>query len=108
MKAKAKKKRTKFVVAWAMYLTNEHKDQLACGAFGKTYSTRKSAYNAIMREIRWDAYAYINETESPNDPITDDQVDEVVCDWVWYKDAWCVKYATTDTEYVVNVNKIEV
>jgi len=109
-KAKAKKKRTKFVVAWAEYLVNEHKDQLGCGAFRRTFDTAEGAHRAIMDSIYNDTRIYLQQQVDAEiiDPIKDGDVDEVVRDGLWYDDVDLVKFTTRDIEYVYCVQEIEV
>ena len=108
MKAKAKKKRTKFVVAWAEYLVSEHKNKVDCGAFHRLYDTADEAHKAIMESIRYDAKTYLEEVNDGDSEVKDRDIDEFVGEGLWYNNTRRVKFGMTDIEYVYEVEEIEV
>ncbi len=109
MKAKAKKKRTVYVVAWADYIGSEHKDALGCGVFGETYSTMKAAHDAIMSNIRSIVKGFLDELACQSDePYDKSGIDGIVADCVWRDEADSVRFEYHDIENAYEVQEIEV
>lgn len=102
---KAKKK---FVVAWAEFLVNEHKNRVACGTFRRLYDTAEDAHKAILDSIRYDAKTYLEEVNDGDRDVNDRNIDEFVGEGLWYNNTRRVKFDMTDIEYVYEVEEIEV